>query len=82
MYPLGQCQFWREGRLQFGIVFNLAANITHHPAKLRSQSRQRPIGTLELLGMRLTRVADQRALADALVGLRKPTPKRKRWASP
>lgn len=60
MCPLGQRQYRCEGGLQICIVFDLAANIVHHPAELRSQGLQRPMGTFKLLGMRVALVADQR----------------------
>ncbi len=44
-------------------------NVAHHAAQLRSQSFQRSIGTFDLLGMRVTLVADQRGFADTLKGL-------------
>jgi hypothetical protein len=48
---------------------NLAHDVAHDPAEIGADRLQRPVGALELFGMRVTLMGDQRMLADTLVGL-------------
>jgi hypothetical protein len=47
----------------------LANNVANDPAEISLELAQRAIGALELPGMGIALMHDERALADALVGL-------------
>ncbi|SHF63701.1 hypothetical protein SAMN02746095_03932 [Acidocella aminolytica 101 = DSM 11237] len=46
-----------------------AAYVAYYPAQLRSQTLQGPVGTVELFGVCIALMADQRYLADARIRL-------------
>ena len=54
------------------LALDLAHDIARHPAEIGADRPQRPVGTLELLGVRIALMGDQRMLADPLVGLAQP----------
>jgi hypothetical protein len=56
-------------RLQPGIAVDLAGNVPDDAAQVGLELAQSPIGALELLGMGVALVLDQRELADAAVAI-------------
>ena len=63
-----------EDALQLSLALDLAHDVARDPAEIGSDRLQRPVGALELLGVRIALVGDQSMFADPLVGLAKPTP--------
>src|SRR5579864_1454706 len=68
-HPLGEPERATKDLLYGLLASDLARNVAHHPAEIGPQRPQRFIGPLELLGVGVALVGDQRALTDALVGL-------------
>jgi hypothetical protein len=62
-HPLGQPQVGREKVLQFGLAPDPAADVADDPPKTGPDRPQRPVGALELLGMGVALMGDQRALS-------------------
>lgn len=58
-----------EERVQFRIAGDLAGDVANGPAEIGLEPAQRLVGPLELLGMRIALVLDQRQLADPHIGL-------------
>ena len=69
MHPARQGQRLGEALAQGGVSTDLAADVAHHPPEIGAQRPQGAPGALELPGMGMALMADQRALADPLVGL-------------
>ena len=62
-----------EGALQVGVGLDLAHDVARDPAEIEIADRlQRPVGALELLGVGIPLMGDQRMFADPLVGLAQP----------
>jgi limonene 1,2-monooxygenase len=58
-----------EQRRQFLLAFDLAFDVADHAPELGSERSERLAGALELMGMRVTLVLDQRVFADPRIGL-------------
>ena len=54
------------------VALDLAHDVAEDPAEIGSHAAQRPVGALELLGVGVALVGDQRVLADPLIGLAQP----------
>ena len=65
----GERQGLGENRAQRIIVARLANEVAADPAKIGADRPQRPIGALELFGVSVALMGDQRMLADPLIGL-------------
>ena len=57
-----------------GVVPGFAHDVAEDPAQIGSHAAQRPVGALELLGVGVALMGDQRVFADARVGLAQATP--------
>ena len=68
-HPAGQHQRMGEDALQFGLALDLAHDVANDPAEIGADRPQRPVGALELLGVGVALMGDQRMFADPLVGL-------------
>ena len=68
-HPAGEHQRMGEDALQLGLALDLAHDVARDPAEIGADRPQRPVGALELLGVRIALVGDQRVLADPLIGL-------------
>ena len=68
-HPARQHQGEAEDLLERPIALDPAHDVARHPAQIRAQGPQRPIGALELFGVGVALMGDQRAFADTLVGL-------------
>ena len=66
---MSQRQQLREGGLFAVIASNLAPDVAHDAAQKRADCAQRPVGALELLGVCIALMRDQRVLANTLIGL-------------
>jgi hypothetical protein len=58
-----------EDALQFGVAPDLAHDVARDPAEIGSDRLQHPVGALELFGVGIALMGDQRVFADPLVGL-------------
>ena len=58
-----------EDALQFSVAPDLAHDVARDLAEIGSDRLQRPVGALELFGVGLALMGDQRVFADPLVGL-------------
>jgi hypothetical protein len=63
-----------EDRLELLFAGNLAGDVADGPAEIGPQLAQRLVGRLELLGVCITLVLDQRQLADPHIGGANPGP--------
>jgi hypothetical protein len=52
-----------EDALPFCVALDLAPDVARDPAEIGSDCLERPVGALELLGVRIALVGDQRVLA-------------------
>src|SRR5271154_5875262 len=68
-HPARQHERMAEDTLQFGFALDLAADVANDPAKIGAQRLQRPVGALELFGVGMALVGDERPLAHPLVRL-------------
>ena len=68
-HPAGKHERMGEDALPFGVAVDLAHDVARDPAEIGADRPQRPVGALELLGVGIALVGDQRVLADPLVGL-------------
>ena len=68
-HPARQHERMGEGALEFGLAPDFAHDVANDPAEIGSDRLQRSVGALELLGVSVARMGDQRMFADALVGL-------------
>ena len=73
-HPAGEHERMGEGALQFSLALDLAHDVADDPAEIGSDRLQRPVGALELLGVGVALMGDQRMFADPRVGLAKLTP--------
>ena len=58
-----------EDALQLGLALDLAHDVAHDPAEIGADRLQRPVGALELLGVGVALMGDQRVFADPRIGL-------------
>jgi hypothetical protein len=68
-HPAGEHERMGEGALQLSLALDLARDVANDPAEIGSVCLQRPVGALELLGVGVALVGDQRMFADPLIGL-------------
>ena len=68
-HPARQRQRMGEDALQLGLAPDLAHDVADDPAEIGADRPQRPVGALELLGVGVALVGDQRMLADPRIGL-------------
>src|SRR6202167_3180946 len=68
-HPAGEHERMGEDALQLSLALDPAHDVARDPAEIGSDCLERPVGALELLGVRIALVGDQRVLADPLVGL-------------
>ncbi len=68
-HPARQHERMGEGALEFGLAPDFAHDVANDPAEIGSDRLQRPVGALELLGVGVALMGDQRIFADPLVGL-------------
>ena len=68
-HPAGEHQRMGEDALQLSLALDLAHDVARDPAEIGADRPQRPVGALELLGVGIALVGDQRVLADPLIGL-------------
>ena len=68
-HPPRQRQFVGEEGLKRLLAPDLAADVADDPAEIGADRPERPVGALELLGVGVALMLDQRIFADALVGL-------------
>ncbi len=68
-HRMGQRQQLGEGGLLAGVAPDLARDVAEHAAQIGPQCPQRPVGALELFGVGVTLMRDQRVFVDARVGL-------------
>ena len=67
-HPARQHDRMAEDALQFGFALDLAQNVAENdPAEIGAQRLQRPVGALELFGMGIALMGDERPLAHPLV---------------
>ena len=67
--PAGEHERMGEGALQFSLALDVAHDVANDPAEIAADRLQRPVGALELLGVGVALMGDQRAFADPRVGL-------------
>ena len=65
-HPARQHQRMGEDALQLGLAPDLAHDVAHDPAEIGADRLQRPVGALELLGVGVALMGDQRMFADPL----------------
>jgi hypothetical protein len=58
-----------EEGLERRIAFDLAPDVPDHPAKIGLERPQASVRALELLGMRVALLLDERALCHSCIGL-------------
>ena len=58
-----------EDALQLGLAPDLAHDVARDPAEIGAERLQRPVGALELLGVSVALVGDERMFADPFIGL-------------
>jgi len=68
-HPAGEHQRMGEDALQFSLALDLAHDVARDPAEIGADRLQRPVGALELLGVGVALMGDQRMFADPRVGL-------------
>jgi hypothetical protein len=68
-HPTRQHQRQAEDLLQRRVALDPAHDVARHPAKIGAQGPQRPVGALELFGVRVALMGDEGVFADAFVGL-------------
>ena len=68
-HPAGEHQRMGEDALQFSLALDLAHDVANDPAEIGADRLQRPVGALELLGVGVALMGDQRVFADPLIGL-------------
>ena len=68
-HPAGQQQRLGEAPLRARVAVDLAADVADDAAEIGPERAQRPVGALELLGVGIALVLDQRELADPRIGL-------------
>ena len=61
-----------EDALQLSLAPDLAYDVARDPAEIGADRPERPVGALELLGVGIALMGDQRMFADPLVGLAQP----------
>jgi hypothetical protein len=71
-HAAGEHERTGEGALQVGVGIDLAHDVARDPAEISADRLQRPVGALELLGVGIPLMGDQRMFADPLVGLAQP----------
>src|SRR3984957_16865620 len=69
MNPTCQHELRGESRFESSIVLHLAADVADDPAEIGFQLPERPLCPVELFGMSIALLLDQRELADPRVGL-------------
>ena len=68
-HPAAEHERTGEDALQFGVAPDLAHDVARDPAEIGSDRLQRPVGALELFGVGIAVMGDQRVFTDPLVGL-------------
>ena len=68
-HPAGEHERMGEDALQRGVAFDLAHDVARDAAEIGSDRLQRPIGALELLGVGVALMGDQRMFPHPRVGL-------------
>ena len=68
-HPARQHERMAEDALQFGFAPDLAGDVANDPAEIGAQRLQRPVGALELFGVGIALMGDERPLAHPLVRL-------------
>jgi hypothetical protein len=68
-HPAGQHKRMGEDALEFSLALDLANDVARDPAEIGADRPQRPVGALELLGVGVALMGDQRVFADPLIGL-------------
>ena len=68
-HPAGEHERMGEGALQFSLALDLAHDIADDPAEIGADRLQRPVGAVELLGVGVALMGDQRVFAHPRVGL-------------
>src|SRR6476646_2458281 len=70
-HPAGEHERMGEGALQFSLAPDLAHDVANDPAEISADRLQRPVGALELFGVGVALMGDQRLFAHPQVGLAK-----------
>ena len=70
-HAAGEHQRVGEDALQCGVALDLAHDVARDPTEISADRPRRPVGALELLGVGVALMGDQRVFADPLVGLAK-----------
>ena len=65
-HAAGEHQRMGEDALQLGLALDLAHDVANDPAEIGSDRLQRPVGALELFGMGVALMGDQRMFAHPL----------------
>ena len=68
-HPAGEHERMGGGAFQFSLALDLAHDIADDPAEIGADRLQRPVGAVELLGVGVALMGDQRMFADPRVGL-------------
>ena len=68
-HPPRPHQRMSEDALQLGLAPDLAHDVARDPAEIGAERLQRPVGALELLGVSVALVGDERMFADPFIGL-------------
>ena len=68
-HPAGQHERMGEDALQFSLALDLAHDVANDPTEIGSDRLQRPVGALELLGVGVALMSDQRMFGGPRVGL-------------
>jgi hypothetical protein len=68
-HTLGEIERTAEDVAQAFVILDAPGDVALDPAKICAQFAQRLVRALELLGVRIALMGDQRMLADALIGL-------------
>jgi hypothetical protein len=68
-HPAAEHERMGEDALQFSVAPDLARDVARDLAEIGSDRLQRPVGALELFGVGLALMGDQRVFAGPLVGL-------------
>ena len=80
-HAAGEHQRMGKGALQFSLALDLAHDVANDPAEIGSDrlQLQRPVGALELLGVSVPLIGDQRMFTDPLVPLHRGYDGLKGW---
>ncbi len=68
-HPARQHERMGEDALQFAFALDLAADVANDPAEIGADRLQRPLGALELFGVGVALMGDQRSFSHPLVRL-------------